>query len=107
MKKPKTKTRTKTTDYRWLCDRVASWGDLRYIPRLSQDHLERLIALKRTGEGPRHPPRRRTCPRPQRLNHPVFVHQIRACGVRSRLHLVRDCSIGALKYMIGRDGKTL
>jgi hypothetical protein len=37
-------------DYRWLCDRVASWGDPRYITRLSQDYLERLITLKRTGE---------------------------------------------------------
>jgi hypothetical protein len=37
-------------DYRWLCDQVASWGDPRYITRLSQDYLERLISLKRTGE---------------------------------------------------------
>ena len=37
-------------DYRWLCDRVASWGDPRYITRLSQDYLERLLQLKRTGE---------------------------------------------------------
>ena len=37
-------------DYRWLCDRVASWGDPRYITRLSQDYLERLLKLKRTGE---------------------------------------------------------
>ncbi len=37
-------------DYRWLCDRVASWSDSRYITRLSQDYLERLISLKRTGD---------------------------------------------------------
>jgi hypothetical protein len=37
-------------DYRWLCQRVASWGDPRYITRLTEDHVERLLALKRTGE---------------------------------------------------------
>ena len=37
-------------DYRWLCDRVVSWGDPRYITRLSQDYIERLLKAKRTGE---------------------------------------------------------
>jgi hypothetical protein len=37
-------------DYRWLCQRVASWTDPRYITRLTEDHVERLLALKRTGE---------------------------------------------------------
>jgi hypothetical protein len=37
-------------DYRWLCGRVAAWGDLRYITRLTEDYVERLLALKRTGE---------------------------------------------------------
>jgi hypothetical protein len=37
-------------DYRWLCGRVATWGDPRYLTRLSQDYVERLLLLKRTGE---------------------------------------------------------
>lgn len=37
-------------DYRWLCGRVASWGDPRYVTRITQDYIERLLALKRNGE---------------------------------------------------------
>lgn len=37
-------------DYRWLCGRVAAWGDPRYITRLTEDYVERLLTLKRTGE---------------------------------------------------------
>jgi len=37
-------------DYRWLCGRVAVWGDPRYLTRLTQDYVERLLSLKRTGE---------------------------------------------------------
>jgi hypothetical protein len=37
-------------DYRWLCERVASWEDPRYLTRLTQDRIERLLYLKRTGE---------------------------------------------------------
>jgi hypothetical protein len=37
-------------DYRWLCGRVAAWGDPRYITRLTEDYVDRLLALKRTGE---------------------------------------------------------
>ncbi len=37
-------------DYRWLCERVAAWDDPRYITRLTQDYLERLLVLKRVGE---------------------------------------------------------
>jgi hypothetical protein len=37
-------------DYRWLCEHVASWDDPRYITRLTEDHVERLLTLKRTGE---------------------------------------------------------
>jgi hypothetical protein len=37
-------------DYRWLCSRVAAWGDPRYINRLTQEHVDRLLTLKRTGE---------------------------------------------------------
>jgi len=37
-------------DYRWLCGRVAAWGDSRYITRLTEDYVDRLLALKRNGE---------------------------------------------------------
>ena len=37
-------------DYRWLSGRVGSWEDARYIRRLTEDHIERLLALKRNGE---------------------------------------------------------
>ncbi len=37
-------------DYLWLCGRVAAWGDPRYITRLTEDHVDRLLTLKRTGE---------------------------------------------------------
>jgi hypothetical protein len=37
-------------DYRWLCGRVATWGDPRYITRLTENYVERLLLLKRNGE---------------------------------------------------------
>jgi hypothetical protein len=37
-------------DYRWLCSRAETWDDPRYITRLTEDHIERLLTLKRTGE---------------------------------------------------------
>ncbi len=37
-------------DYRWLCGRVAVWGDPRYMTRLTADYVDRLLVLKRTGE---------------------------------------------------------
>ena len=37
-------------DYRWLCGRVADWGDPRYITRLTEDYVDRLLKLKRNGE---------------------------------------------------------
>jgi hypothetical protein len=37
-------------DYRWLCSRVASWGDPRYLTRLTEEHVDRLLTLKRSGE---------------------------------------------------------
>lgn len=37
-------------DYHWLCERVASWDDPRYVTRLTQDQIERLLYMKRTGE---------------------------------------------------------
>jgi hypothetical protein len=37
-------------DYRWLSERVVKWDDRRYIDRLTEDHVERLLKLKRTGE---------------------------------------------------------
>jgi hypothetical protein len=37
-------------DYRWLCGRVAAWDDPRYVTRLTEDYVARLLVLKRTGE---------------------------------------------------------
>ena len=37
-------------DYAWLCERTASWDDPRYISRLTEERVARLLALKRTGE---------------------------------------------------------
>jgi hypothetical protein len=36
--------------YPWVCESVASWDDPRYVTRLTEDHIERLLTLKRTGE---------------------------------------------------------
>jgi hypothetical protein len=37
-------------DYAWLCERTASWDDPRYIKRLTEERVARLLSLKRTGE---------------------------------------------------------
>jgi hypothetical protein len=37
-------------DYRWLCERTLSWDDPRYVTRLTEELVARLLALKRTGE---------------------------------------------------------
>ena len=37
-------------DYRWLCGRVAAWDDPRYVTRLTEDYVDRLLVLKRNGE---------------------------------------------------------
>jgi hypothetical protein len=37
-------------DYAWLCERTASWDDPRYITRLTEDYVFRLLVLKRSGE---------------------------------------------------------
>jgi hypothetical protein len=37
-------------DYQWLCDRVSRWDDPRYITRLTEERVDRLLILKRTGE---------------------------------------------------------
>jgi hypothetical protein len=37
-------------DYRWLCERTVSWDDPRYLTRLTEEHVARLLTLKRTGE---------------------------------------------------------
>lgn len=37
-------------DYRWLCEHVAPWDDPRYVTRLTQEHVDRLLLLKRAGE---------------------------------------------------------
>jgi hypothetical protein len=37
-------------DYRWLCERTASWDDPRYLTRLTEEFVSRLLVLKRSGE---------------------------------------------------------
>ncbi len=37
-------------DYAWLCERTANWDDPRYITRLTEERVARLLGLKRTGE---------------------------------------------------------
>jgi len=37
-------------DYHWLCERVSRWDDPRYITRLTEERVDRLLVLKRTGE---------------------------------------------------------
>jgi hypothetical protein len=37
-------------DYRWLCPRAAAWGDPRYVTRLTEEYVDRLLVLKRNGE---------------------------------------------------------
>jgi hypothetical protein len=37
-------------DYRWLCERTLSWDDPRYVTRLTEEFIARLLTLKRTGE---------------------------------------------------------
>ena len=37
-------------DYRWLCERTVSWDDPRYVTRLTEELVARLLTLKRTGE---------------------------------------------------------
>jgi hypothetical protein len=37
-------------DYRWLCEHVLSWDDRRYITRLTEEFVDRLLTLKRAGE---------------------------------------------------------
>jgi hypothetical protein len=37
-------------DYRWLCERTVRWDDPRYVTRLTEELVARLLALKRTGE---------------------------------------------------------
>jgi hypothetical protein len=37
-------------DYRWLRDRVMAWPDARYATRLTEDYVDRLLALQRSGE---------------------------------------------------------
>jgi hypothetical protein len=37
-------------NYAWLCEYVHNWGDLRYITRLTEEHIGHLLILKRNGE---------------------------------------------------------
>jgi hypothetical protein len=36
--------------YHWACQRLASWTDSRYVTRLTQDYVDRLIALREVGQ---------------------------------------------------------
>jgi len=37
-------------DYRWVRDRVMAWPDSRYANRLTEEYVDRLLELKRSGE---------------------------------------------------------
>jgi hypothetical protein len=37
-------------DYAWLCERTTNWDDPRYVTRLTEEYVSRLLTLKRTGE---------------------------------------------------------
>ena len=36
--------------YHWLCERVSTWVDPRYVTRLTQEYLDYLLRLRRNGE---------------------------------------------------------
>lgn len=36
-------------NYHWLCERVASWTDPRYVTRLTEEYLDKLLALREDG----------------------------------------------------------
>jgi len=78
-------------DYRWLCTRVVSWDDPRYITRLTEDHIERLLTLKRTGEA--------LDVVTQRLTHdPTFRPKTAA----ATLHIARLAATGGAKPRVAR-----
>ena len=37
-------------DLGWLCERVSVWNDPRYLVRMSEEHIARLVALKKNSE---------------------------------------------------------
>ena len=37
-------------DYHWLCEHTSRWPDPRYVKRLTEDYLERLLTLKQPGQ---------------------------------------------------------
>jgi hypothetical protein len=37
-------------DFQWLCGRVGNWGDSRYVTRLHEEYVDRLLTLQRNGE---------------------------------------------------------
>jgi len=39
-----------SADYHWLCERVSHWPDARYATRLTQEYVDRLLALKQQGQ---------------------------------------------------------
>jgi len=36
-------------DYHWLCDRLSKWSDARYANRMTEEYVDRLLALKQDG----------------------------------------------------------
>jgi hypothetical protein len=37
-------------NYHWLCERVASWSDPRYVTRLTQEYVDKLLTLREDGQ---------------------------------------------------------
>jgi len=37
-------------DYRWVCERLAAWSDPRYVTRMTQETIDRLLVLRRNGQ---------------------------------------------------------
>jgi len=37
-------------DYHWLIERLEGWHDARYVTRATGEYIERLVALRQTGE---------------------------------------------------------
>jgi hypothetical protein len=75
-------------DYHWLGERVAAWNDPRYANRLTEEYVDRLLALRRGGEALQ-----------------VVAHRLRLDpsfrpkSAESTLHLARLASVGGARGM--------